>query len=643
MNWHFIALSMVFLPLFASAIVGLTSRFISHRLAGVVTSFAMVVAMACAWILFWHIHTTQSVLHIYLFKWFFVEGFQAFWAIYIDMLTVVMLILVTTVSAMVHIYSIGYMSHDDHVPRFMSYLSLFTFCMMMLVCADNLLQLFFGWEGVGVCSYLLISFWYHKPSANNAAMKAFLVNRVGDFGLALGVFLAFCTFGTVEYIPLFKNLASYHDVTVNFLGWEVSAITLTCLLLFMGAMGKSAQLGLHTWLPDAMEGPTPVSALIHAATMVTAGVFMVIRCAPLFNCSPVALSFITVIGGITCIFAASVALVQNDIKRIIAYSTCSQLGYMFFACGLMAYSASIFHLVTHGFFKALLFLSAGSVIHALEGEQDITKMGGIHKQVPYTHALMWIGSLALAGIFPFAGFYSKDMILEAAYHSNDAFGKFAYITGMLAAIMTAFYSWRLLVLTFYKHNKSVKQSHKHHAHESPAVMLIPLIVLAIGAIGSGYMGVHFLPIHNGYTHGWSYGAIVGPELENPHVHWFIHYLPMMCGVAGILLAYRFYYLPSNAPAMLCARFPKIYKALQHKWYFDEIYDVLWIQNAKRAGQYLWKNIDIKLVDAVPNGAASIAGHFSRTISFLQNGYVYHYAFAMLFGLITLLTWLIFLR
>jgi len=481
----------VFLPLLGAFIAGFFGRLIGDRGAQIVTTTLVCTAAVLSVILFIEIGFGEKPVDptVVLFTWIASGDFVVDWALRVDTLTAVMLVVVNGVSAMVHVYSIGYMSHDPSKARFMAYLSLFTFMMLMLVTADNLLQMFFGWEGVGLASYLLINFWYERKSANDASMKAFLVNRVGDFGFALGIMAIFVIFGTVEFDGIFAAAPAMKDATFNFLGWEVHALTTACLLLFIGAMGKSAQLGLHTWLPDAMEGPTPVSALIHAATMVTAGVFMLARMSPVFEYAPDALAVVTVLGALTAIVAATIGMTQFDIKRVIAYSTMSQLGYMFFAIGVGAYPAAVFHLMTHAFFKALLFLGAGSVIHAMSDEQDMRNMGGIWRMIPVTYTMMWIGNLALAGIgiygvFGFAGFYSKDIILEAAYGDHTWYGMLAFWLGILAAFMTAFYSWRLLFLTFHGQPRANERV-MAHVHESPLVMTIPLGILAVGAVLSG--------------------------------------------------------------------------------------------------------------------------------------------------------------
>ena len=645
-------LLLVFLPLLAALMVGFSVRIISPRLAQALTCGAMVISAIIAGSIFMdfaHIATSHQgwksligqgglVYKAHIFPWIQVGDFDVSWTLRVDALTAVMLVVVTWVSSVVHIYSVGYMSHDEHQPRFMAYLSLFTFFMLMLVTADNLVQLFLGWEGVGLASYLLIGFWFKKPSANAAAMKAFIVNRVGDFGFALGIFAVFIMFNSIQFDAIFAVAPQKASETLHFLGGEFHALTLICILLFIGAMGKSAQIGLHTWLPDAMEGPTPVSALIHAATMVTAGVFMVVRCSPLFELAPDALTLVTIIGAITAFFAATVGLVQNDIKRVIAYSTCSQLGYMFFACGVGAYSAAMFHLMTHAFFKALLFLGAGSVIHGFSGEQDMRNMGGVWRKMPITYAYMWIGSLALAGIPWFAGYYSKDMILEAAYAAGDV-GKVAFGLGIAAAFMTAFYSWRLLFLTF--HGKP-RASHEvmHHMHESPPIMLRPLILLALGSLFAGVIGYHALGMVNGTDSFWQASIASHDAIEHAHhlPHW-VGFIPLMAALSGIALAWLFYIKSPALPASLVSSFPRLYLLFLNKWYFDELYHFLFVQPAKRLGQYLWKFWDEKIIDGFgPNGAALITHLTAGRTSRLQTGYVYHYAFAMLLGLLGVMSW-----
>lgn len=633
----------VFLPLLGALIAGLLVRVISDRAAQFITSGLLVGSGLCAAFIFKAVALAHMPLTVPLVEWIHSGNFSVSWALRVDALTAVMLVVVTWVSSVVHLYSIGYMSHDEHKPRFMCYLSLFTFAMLMLVTSDNLVQLFFGWEGVGVCSYLLIGFWFKKPAANAAAMKAFIVNRVGDFGFALGIAATFLLFGSVSFDYIFSHAPDLKSATFDILGTRYHAITVICILLFIGAMGKSAQIGLHTWLPDAMEGPTPVSALIHAATMVTAGVFLVARCSPLFELSEDALTLVTYVGAITAIFAATIGLVQNDIKRVIAYSTCSQLGYMFFACGVSAYSAGVFHLMTHAFFKALLFLGAGSVIHAMSGEQDMRRMGGIWKLIPTTYAFMWIGSLALAGIPLFAGYYSKDGILEAAYAAGTESGHVAYYLGVTAAFFTAFYSWRLLLMTFHG---TPRASHEimHHVHESPPVMLLPLLLLVGGAIGSGYIGYHWLGMLEPDGHFWNGALLVAPgheALENMHhVESWVKTLPLVAAGSGIVLAFVFYSVrPGLAPAF-ASIFAPLHTLFLNKYYVDEIYDALFVRGAKKLGSLLWKWGDEKMIDGLgPNGSAWLTLKTSQGASRLQTGYLYHYAFAMLLGLLLLVSWL----
>jgi NADH-quinone oxidoreductase subunit L len=580
--------------------------------------------------------------------WIQSGGLDAGWTIRVDTLTAVMLVVVTGVSSMVHLYSVGYMSHDPSKPRFMAYLSLFTFAMLMLVTADNLVQLFFGWEGVGLASYLLIGFWYDRPSANAAAIKAFLVNRVGDFGFALGIAATFFMIGSLQFDQIFAAVPGMADTQLVFLGMSLPALEVIGILLFIGAMGKSAQLGLHTWLPDAMEGPTPVSALIHAATMVTAGVFLVARFSPLYEYAPDALAFVTIIGASTALFAATIGVAQNDIKRVIAYSTCSQLGYMFFALGVSAYGAGIFHLMTHAFFKALLFLGAGSVIHAMSDEQDMRKMGGIWKKIPYTYALMWVGSLALAGIgipgvFGFAGFYSKDIVLEAAYAAHSAVGSYAYWMGVAAAFLTAFYSWRLIIMTF--HGKPRADEHvMGHVHESPWVMLAPLIVLALGALLAGAIAYEWFVGH-GRLEFWREALLVLESNDSieaaHHVPFWVKVLPLIMGLSGIALAYWMYMFRPELPRRLATSFGGIYRFLLNKWYFDELYDAIFVRPAKRLATFFWKRGDQGTIDFLgPDGLANVTRMISKRAAALQSGYLYHYAFAMLIGVVALITWYI---
>ena len=643
----------VFLPLAGACIAGMFAfarpddEKKQGRIAAAaqwVTCGAMVLSAVFAGIVFSDVVLDQNPRTVELFTWIDSGAMEVSWAIKMDTLSSVMLFMVTTVAAVIHIYSIGYMHHDPGIPRFMAYLCLFTFFMLMLVSADNLVQLFFGWEGVGLCSYLLIGFWYDRPAANAAAIKAFVVNRIGDFGFALGIFATFVLFETVDYDTIFAAAPGKAGASLMVFGVEFHAITVCPVLLFIGAMGKSAQLGLHTWLPDAMEGPTPVSALIHAATMVTAGVFMVVRMSPLFEFSETALTLVTVVGASTAIFAATVACVQNDIKRVIAYSTCSQLGYMFFAAGVSAYSAGIFHLVTHASFKALLFLGAGSVIHAMSDEQDMRKMGGLGRFIPVTYALMLIGSLALAGIWPFAGYFSKDVILESAYAAGTGVGEYAFWLGITAAFLTAFYSWRLLLMTFHgaprADNKVMAQ-----AHESPKVMILPLFVLAAGAMFTGYIGYESFVGHRAGEF-WGESILVlssHPALEAAHgVPTWVKFLPLGVGVAGIGLAFVFYMLAPGLPALIAGRFQIIHRFLVKKWYFDELYDLVFVRPAFYLGRGFWKTGDGSLIDGVgPDGVSAAVLNLARRAGALQTGYLYHYAFAMLTGVVVLVTWYLF--
>jgi NADH-quinone oxidoreductase subunit L len=581
-------------------------------------------------------HAPQTLV---LLRFLDVGSFGLDWALRYDTLSVVMVAMVTCISTLIHLYSVGYMSHDPTTPRFFAYLSLFTFMMLMLVTADNLVQLFFGWEGVGLASYLLIGYWYEKESACAAAMKAFIVNRVGDLFFMLGLCLTFWVFGSIEFSEIFGAIDQHKDA--RFAG--LPAYEVICILLFLGACGKSAQLGLHTWLPDAMEGPTPVSALIHAATMVTAGVFLVARMSPVFEYAPTALAIVTVVGASTALFAATIGCVQNDIKRIIAYSTCSQLGYMFFAAGVGAYQGAVFHLFTHAFFKALLFLSAGAVIHAMSEEQDIRKMGGIWKKIPVTYAVMWIGSLALAGVPYFAGYYSKDFVLEAAYAAHSGVGMYAFICGLLAAFLTAFYSWRLLILTFHGAPRADHHT-MEHVHESPAVMLVPLLLLAVGAV---FAGAVFAPsfIGHHWEEFWN-GAIVnapGNEIMH-HVHevpGWVPLAPTVVGLAGIALAYVMYMFAPSLPGALARALPGVHRFLLNKWYFDELYDAIFVRPAQALARGFWKIGDVRIIDGVPNGlAASVAGAARQAVS-LQTGRVASYAFTMIAGLVLLVSLLLF--
>ena len=651
--------AIVFLPLVGFLIAGLFGRSIGARASEFVTSGLLVVSAVLSWIAFFSVALGDTAAFtVHVLRFLDVGGLQADWALRIDTLTVVMLVVVNTVSALVHIYSIGYMHHDPHRPRFFAYLSLFTFAMLMLVTSDNLVQMFFGWEGVGLASYLLIGFWYKKPSAQAAAIKAFVVNRVGDFGFALGIFGVFVLFGSVNFDTIFANVASFIPaegtqgaVALNFLGYALNpatALTVVCLLLFMGAMGKSAQVPLHTWLPDAMEGPTPVSALIHAATMVTAGVFMLARLSPIFEHSHTALLVVTFVGVITAFFAATVGLVQNDIKRVIAYSTCSQLGYMFVALGMGFYSAAIFHLFTHAFFKALLFLGSGSVIHAVSDEQDMRNMGGLRKLIPTTYWMMIIGTIALTGVgIPLtvigtAGFFSKDAIIEGAFAAHSSLASFAFIMLVIAAMFTSFYSWRLIFMTFHGRPRA---SHEvmHHVHESPPVMLVPLFILAVGALFAGFV-FHDYFVGEHYDAFWK-GALFtlpGNEILDHfhHVPVWVKFSPFAAMILGFLGAYQFYIRNPNAPRELAARHQGLYQFLLNKWYFDELYAFLFVRPAMRLGHFLWKTGDGKVIDGLgPDGVSARVIDVTDRVVKLQTGYLYHYAFAMLIGVAALVTWM----
>ena len=636
--------AIVFLPLVGALLAGFFGKIIGDRGAHLVTCIFMAASMLLGAICFYDVALQQNAQTIQLFTWIESGNLKAEWALKIDTLTAIMVLVVTSVSTMVHVYSIGYMHHDPHNPRFFAYLSLFTFAMLMLVTADNLVQMFFGWEGVGLASYLLIGFWYQKPEANAAAIKAFLVNRVGDFGFALGIFGTYLLFDTIVLDEIFILAPKYVETELTFLWFSADAITVLTMLLFIGAMGKSAQLGLHTWLPDAMEGPTPVSALIHAATMVTAGVFMIARLSPMMEYAPDTLTVVTLIGASTAIFAASVGLCQNDIKRVIAYSTCSQLGYMFFACGVSAYSAGIYHLLTHAFFKALLFLGAGSVIHAMSDEQDMRKMGGLRKRIPLTYWLMIVGTLALTG-FPFlSGFYSKDLILEATFARDTGVGYYAFYIGIFVAGLTAFYSWRLIFMTFHGECRAPK-SVQDKIHESPLVMTLPLIFLAIGALFAGKLGYEFFG-------GESMNAFWGTALlvlkENTTIEaaagvplWVV-LLPTIMFIFGTSLAFYFYLLKPDLPKMLSSKFSGIYQFLLNKWYFDELYDLLFVRSAFRFGHALWKKGDGAVIDGLgPDGISSMVRRLSGQAVRLQSGFLYHYAFAMMIGLIAFASWYIF--
>ena len=630
--------TVIFLPLIG-AIIGYLGGSLIKYFSEIVTSLLVSISAVLSILLFWNGIQNNTYGNYKIFEWISSGNFIANWSINIDPLSSIMLVVVTFVSALVHIYSIGYMSHDPHKPRFMSYLSLFTFSMLVLVVSDNFLQLFFGWEGVGLCSYLLIGFWYKKESANNAAIKAFIVNRVGDFGLAIGIFLIFFYFGTINFKEVFDLAPQFLEKNIVFLGFESSLITLICLFLFIGAMGKSAQFLLHTWLPDAMEGPTPVSALIHAATMVTAGVFLVVRCSPLFEYSQTALNLVTIVGMITAIFAASVALVQNDIKKIVAYSTCSQLGYMFFAAGVGAYHVAMFHLFTHAFFKALLFLGSGSIIHAFKDEQDIRNMGGVRKKLPYTYIFMLIGTLALTG-FPFlSGFYSKDAIIEFAYLRNSTLGNYAATIGIFTAFLTSIYSWRLIFKTFHGpyNNKKVLIN---ETHESPIIMLAPLLFLSIGAIFAGYYFKETFIGHHSNDF-WQASIFFLNEIKHdPIPSWFLLLTPILVTIA---IPISFYYFVTNIKIL--EDFKKtnlpLYNFLLNKWFIDELYEQIFIKPAKKIGSFFWKKCDQDIIDRFgPDGISKLIKKISNKASLFQTGFIYDYAFVMLIGLSILLTYLI---
>lgn len=640
--------AIVFLPLAGALVAGLFGRAIGDRPSEIVTTGLLFIAAVLSWIVFFDVGFGQQTIKVPIMRWIQSGDLDVAWSIRIDTLTAVMLVVVTTVSSLVHLYSIGYMQEDEARSRFFCYLSLFTFAMLMLVTSDNLVQMFFGWEGVGLASYLLIGFWYKKPSANAAAMKAFIVNRVGDFGFALGIFGVFATFQSVQFDTIFAAAPTVAGQSMMFAGYNVDVLTLLCLLLFLGAMGKSAQFLLHTWLPDAMEGPTPVSALIHAATMVTAGVFLVARMSPLYELAPVALEVVTLIGAITAFFAATVGLVQNDIKRVIAYSTCSQLGYMFVACGIGAYSAGMFHLFTHAFFKALLFLGAGSVIHAMHHEQDMRNMGGLAPKIRTTWILMLIGTLALTGVgLPhfagFAGFHSKDAIIEGAFAANTPYN-YAFWLLTISAFMTAFYSWRLMFMTFHGETRAEPDTFRH-AHESPQVMLVPLYVLAFGSIFVGAAFVHAF-IGDGYREFWNASIFEGPENNiidaMHHVPEWVYWAPITAMLSGFGLAYLYYIAVPSLPGATARAFAPIYHFLLNAWYFDAIYNVLFVKPAMAIGRTLWKTGDGRIIDGLgPDGVSARVLDVTGRVVRLQTGYVYHYAFAMLIGIAALVAYFMF--
>ncbi|SDM97014.1 NADH-quinone oxidoreductase subunit L [Afipia sp. GAS231] len=611
------------------------------RAAELITTCLLMISAALSWMTLVDVGFMHHDARIALFPWISSGDLQVSWALRVDTLTAVMLVVVNTVSSLVHLYSIGYMDEDPYRPRFFGYLSLFTFAMLMLVTADNLVQLFFGWEGVGLASYLLIGFWYQKPSANAAAIKAFVVNRVGDFGFALGIFAIFALIGSTDFETIFAGAPGLSGKTIDFFGWHADALTLTCLLLFMGAMGKSAQFLLHTWLPDAMEGPTPVSALIHAATMVTAGVFMVARLSPLFELAPNAQAVVMFFGATTAFFAATIGLVQNDIKRIVAYSTCSQLGYMFVAMGAGAYSVGMFHLFTHAFFKALLFLGSGSVIYAMHHEQDIRNMGGLWRKIPYTFAVMCIGTLALTGFPLFAGYFSKDAIIESAYVAHNPFSTYAFVLTVAAAGLTSFYSWRLIFKTFF--GEPHDQEHYEAAHEAPLWMLIPIGVLAAGSILSGFPFKELFAGH-GVEEFFRESVKMHPHIieEMHHIPEWVAAAPFVMMVLGAVISYIFYVSRPYLPVELAHQQPMLYQFLLNKWYFDELYDLIFVRPAKWIGYTLWKKGDGLVIDGLgPDGVSARVLDITRNVVKIQTGYLYHYAFAMLIGVAGLITWFMF--
>ena len=631
----------VFLPLLGSLVVGFFGKKLNLMLSHSLSCLMIIIPFFLSLYFLKLTLSGSYYIVVPLFEWLSSGDLITEWSLRLDLLTSVMLVVVTSVSSLVHIYSIGYMSHDPHQTRFFAYLSFFTFAMLILVTSNNFLQLFFGWEGVGLASYLLIGFWHKKDSANSAAMKAFVVNRVGDFGFLIGLAILFFYTSSLDFDTIFSMNEQLSSNTFSIFNMDFNVLNTACFFLFMGAMGKSAQLFLHTWLPDAMEGPTPVSALIHAATMVTAGIFLVARCSPLFEMSPSILSFITYIGASTAFFAATVALVQNDIKRIVAYSTCSQLGYMFVALGSGAYQIAIFHLFTHAFFKALLFLGSGSVIHAVSDEQDIRKMGGLYKLIPFTWIVMLIGTLGLTGAPLLSGYYSKDGIIEAAFVSQTEGHFYAFYLLVFSALLTSFYSWRLIFLTFNgKSNISTEIFSK--IHESPKVMLFPLIVLSILTIFSGIYFVDYFMSHD-YQFLWQTAIYLS---ESNHVIESIHYVPkwvkyspLVMMILGLITAIIFYLIYPSIPKFLSNKFNPLYKFLLNKWYFDELYELIFVRNISRIGNFLSNFGDKRVIDGFgPDGISSRVMDIAKQVSRIQTGYIYHYAFAMLIGLMLFITY-----
>ena len=633
-------ISIIALPLIASIISGFFGKLIGDRSSEIITSLLVSISAIFSVLVLYEVVVNQYQENIIIATWISSGSLEVNWSMKIDSLSAVMLVVVTSVSALVHIYSIGYMSHDPHKPRFMAYLSLFTFAMLMLVTADNFIQLFFGWEGVGLCSYFLIGFWFKKESANKAAIKAFVVNRVGDFGFALGIFLIFYLFGTVNYTEVFAEIPNITDKNLVFLGITFNAVDLICLLLFIGAMGKSAQILLHTWLPDAMEGPTPVSALIHAATMVTAGVFLVVRCSPIFEYSILALNIITVVGMSTAFFAATIALVQTDIKKIIAYSTCSQLGYMFFAAGVGAYNVAMFHLFTHAFFKALLFLGSGSVIHAFNDEQNINKMGSVWKKLPYTWLMMIIGTLALTGFPLLSGFFSKDAIIEFAYLRGNITGILAAYVGIFTAFLTAIYSWRLIFKTFHGqyNNEQIKID---KIHESSFLMLIPLVILSVGSVFAGFIFKDLFIDHYNTFNFWKESIKFLNPLSLEHPPLVIILITPILVILSIPLSYYLFVKNKNILTIIVDSNKSIYNFFLNKWYFDELYEIIFIKPSKKLGKFFWKSIDLNTIDRFgPDSISKIIKILSLKATKFQSGFIYQYAFIMLLGFSAILTFLI---
>ena len=633
----------VFLPLIGFLFAFLFGRQVGAPAAQLATTGLMVVSAVLSWVVFanWGFSGAPTE-RILLAEWIVSGDLDIAWALRIDTLTAVMFVVVNTISALVHVYSFGYMAHDDAKAKFFAYLSLFTFAMLMLVTADNLVQMFFGWEGVGLASYLLIGFWSDRPAANAAAIKAFVVNRVGDFGYLLGIFTLVALTGTVSLDAIFAAAPAIAETRFTFLGFDVPALELAAVLLFVGAMGKSAQFLLHTWLPDAMEGPTPVSALIHAATMVTAGVFMVARMSPIFEFTPNALAFVTLIGATTAFFAATVGCAQNDIKRVIAYSTCSQLGYMFVALGVGAYGIAIFHLFTHAFFKALLFLGAGSVIHAMHEEQDMRRMGGLWRKVPYTYAAMLVGTLALTGFPLTAGYYSKDLIVEAAFVGDNPFAFYAFVMTLVAALLTAFYSWRVIFMTFHGRTRASAEVYSH-AHESPLSMLVPMGVLVAGSLFAGALFVHDFEgaATGGFWNGAVFVAAGNSVLHDIHdVAGWVVLSPSVAMVIGFVVAFTGYVVRPDLPQRCVAAMPAIHRFFLNKWYFDELYDVMFVRSARSLARLFWAN-DRNVIDGLgPDGIAARVRNLSNAVHRFQSGFLYHYAFVMLTGIAVFVTLMI---